>query len=194
MASERMTGHDATHQMDHATAGHEHHGGGQGDHAAQFRRRFLVSALLAMPVIGLQRNVLRSAGLPTASGVLGAVDIAVARHGDLHLRRRALPDRRLAGDQTAAAGNDAADLAGDHGGVRCVLGDDAAARRLRPGFLVGARAADRDHAVGALVGDASARRRLGCSRCSRRTAARLRRAGDAAAETEVVSLAELGGR
>ena len=68
MASERMTGHDATHQMDHATAGHEHHGGGQGDHAAQFRRRFLLSALLALPVIGFSGMFSDLLGYPLPAG------------------------------------------------------------------------------------------------------------------------------
>src|SRR6188768_2879859 len=68
MASARMTGHDATHQMDPATAGHEHHGGGQGDHAAQFRRRFLLSALLALPVIGFSGMFSDLLGYPLPAG------------------------------------------------------------------------------------------------------------------------------
>ena len=68
MASARMAGHDAAQQMDHATAGHEHHGGGQGDHAAQFRRRFLVSALLAVPVIGFSGMFSDLLGYPLPAG------------------------------------------------------------------------------------------------------------------------------
>jgi P-type Cu2+ transporter len=68
MASARMAGHDAAQQVDHATAGHEHHGGGPGDHAAQFRRRFLVSALLAVPVIGFSGMFSDLLGYPLPAG------------------------------------------------------------------------------------------------------------------------------
>jgi Cu2+-exporting ATPase len=68
MASARMAGHDAAQQMDHGTAGHEHHGGGLGDHAAQFRRRFLVSALLAVPVIGFSGMFSDLLGYPLPAG------------------------------------------------------------------------------------------------------------------------------
>ena len=68
MASAHMAGHDAAQQMDHGTAGHEHHGGGLGDHAAQFRRRFLVSALLAVPVIGFSGMFSDLLGYPLPAG------------------------------------------------------------------------------------------------------------------------------
>ncbi|HEX7210383.1 MAG TPA: copper-translocating P-type ATPase [Propionibacteriaceae bacterium] len=68
MTSARMAGHDAAQQMDHGTAGHEHHGGGLGDHAAQFRRRFLVSTLLAVPVIGFSGMFSDLLGYPLPAG------------------------------------------------------------------------------------------------------------------------------
>ena len=68
MAAAHMAGHDAAQQMDHGTAGHEHHGGGLGDHAAQFRRRFLVSALLAVPVIGFSGMFSDLLGYPLPAG------------------------------------------------------------------------------------------------------------------------------
>ena len=68
MASAHMAGHDAAQHANRATAGHEHHVGGPGDHAAQFRRRFLVSALLAVPVIGFSAMFSDLLGYPLPAG------------------------------------------------------------------------------------------------------------------------------
>ena len=66
MTSTPMSGH-ATHQMDHAAAGHDHDPGGHGDHAAQFRSRFLLSALLAIPVVGFSSMFSDLLGYPLPS-------------------------------------------------------------------------------------------------------------------------------
>jgi Cu2+-exporting ATPase len=68
MASAGMAGHDAAHHVDGAPAGHQHHGDGPGDHAAQFRRRFLVSALLAVPVISFSAMFSDLLGYPLPVG------------------------------------------------------------------------------------------------------------------------------
>jgi P-type Cu2+ transporter len=68
MASAHMAGHNAAQHANRATAGHEHHVGGPGDHAAQFRRRFLVSALLAVPVIGFSAMFSDLLGYPLPAG------------------------------------------------------------------------------------------------------------------------------
>ena len=54
MGSAPIPGHaGAHHHMEHVDAAHhEHHGNGHGDHAADFRRRFMISAVLALPVVG----------------------------------------------------------------------------------------------------------------------------------------------
>src|SRR6188472_4432441 len=43
--------HAEAQTMGHAAMHHEHHGRGHRDHAADFRRRFLLSAILAIPVV-----------------------------------------------------------------------------------------------------------------------------------------------
>ena len=54
MGSAPIPGHaDAHHHTEHVDAAHhEHHGNGHGNHAADFRRRFMISAVLALPVVG----------------------------------------------------------------------------------------------------------------------------------------------
>ena len=59
-ASMNHTGHGALHD--------EHHGGGHGDHAADFRRRFLISSLLAVPVIAFSMMFSDLLGYPLPSG------------------------------------------------------------------------------------------------------------------------------
>jgi P-type Cu2+ transporter len=76
MGSAPLPGHaDAQHQMEHVNAEqtgqaahHEHHGNGHGDHAADFRRRFLISAVLALPVVGFSMMFSELLGYPLPSG------------------------------------------------------------------------------------------------------------------------------
>jgi P-type Cu2+ transporter len=76
MGSAPLPGHaDAQHQMEHVNAEqtgqgahHEHHGNGHGDHAADFRRRFLISAVLTLPVVGFSMMFSELLGYPLPSG------------------------------------------------------------------------------------------------------------------------------
>jgi P-type Cu2+ transporter len=68
MASRPMAGHAEAHHAEHATAHHEHHGGGRGNHAAQFRRRFLITAVLALPVVGFSMMFSDLLGYPLPAG------------------------------------------------------------------------------------------------------------------------------
>ena len=68
MASAPMAGHAEAHHLEHAAAGHEHHGEGHGNHAAEFRRRFLVSAVLAIPVVVFSMMFSDLLGYPLPSG------------------------------------------------------------------------------------------------------------------------------
>ena len=66
MASRPMAGHAGAHHTEQATAHHEHHGGGS--HAAQFRRRFLITAVLALPVVGFSMMFSDLLGYPLPAG------------------------------------------------------------------------------------------------------------------------------
>jgi P-type Cu2+ transporter len=68
MASRPMAGHAEAHHAEHATAHHEHHGGGRGNHAAQFRRRFVITAVLALPVVGFSMMFSDLLGYPLPAG------------------------------------------------------------------------------------------------------------------------------
>src|SRR6187200_2431876 len=68
MASRPMAGHAEAHHAEHATAHHEHHGDGRGNHAAQFRRRFLITAVLALPVVGFSMMFSDLLGYPLPAG------------------------------------------------------------------------------------------------------------------------------
>jgi P-type Cu2+ transporter len=68
MASTPMAGHTTTQHTSSAAAGHEHHGGQHGDHAAQFRRRFLICAVLALPVVGFSGMFSDLLGYPLPAG------------------------------------------------------------------------------------------------------------------------------
>jgi P-type Cu2+ transporter len=68
MASTPMAGHTTTQHTSSAAAGHEHHGGQHGDHAAQFRRRFLICAVLALPVVGFSGMFSDLLGYPLPVG------------------------------------------------------------------------------------------------------------------------------
>jgi len=68
MASAPMAGHAEAHHTAHAAAGHEHHGEDHGNHAAEFRRRFLVSAVLAIPVVVFSMMFSDLLGYPLPSG------------------------------------------------------------------------------------------------------------------------------
>jgi Cu2+-exporting ATPase len=69
MASTPMAGHATTHHTKPGPAGHEHHGGQHGDHAAQFRRRFLISAVLALPVVAFSGMFADLLGYPLPAAV-----------------------------------------------------------------------------------------------------------------------------
>jgi P-type Cu2+ transporter len=68
MASAHMAGHAEAHQMGHGAPHGEHQGGGGANHAAQFRRRFLLSAVLAIPVVGFSAMFSDLLGYPLPSG------------------------------------------------------------------------------------------------------------------------------
>jgi Cu2+-exporting ATPase len=68
MASTPMAGHTTTQHTSSAAAGHEHHGGQHGDHAAQFRRRFVICAVLALPVVGFSGMFSDLLGYPLPAG------------------------------------------------------------------------------------------------------------------------------
>jgi P-type Cu2+ transporter len=63
-----MAGHAEAHHAEHAMAHHEHHGDGRGSHAAQFRRRFLITAVLALPVVGFSMMFSDLLGYPLPTG------------------------------------------------------------------------------------------------------------------------------
>ncbi len=93
----------------------------------------------------------------TAAGVRRrAVGLPGARHGDVRVGRPAVPDRRGQRDPFARTGNDAADRPGHHGGVRGLVGREPRPAAPPAGLLVGAGAADRDHAARPLDRDAVA--------------------------------------
>jgi len=52
----------------HEHHGHEHHGQGHSGHAADFRRRFLISAVLALPVVVFSTMFSELLGYPLPSG------------------------------------------------------------------------------------------------------------------------------
>ena len=68
MASAPMAGHAETHHKAHAGAGHEHRDEDHGNHAAEFRRRFLVSAVLAIPVVVFSMMFSDLLGYPLPAG------------------------------------------------------------------------------------------------------------------------------
>jgi P-type Cu2+ transporter len=59
--------HASMNHTDHGALHDEHHGGGHGDHAADFRRRFLISSLLAVPVIAFSMMFSDLLGYPLPS-------------------------------------------------------------------------------------------------------------------------------
>jgi P-type Cu2+ transporter len=79
MASAPIAGHADAHHMDHSAGHHEAHG--EGNHATEFRRRFLISTVLALPVVGfstmfsdlLGYPLPSSAWVPWISPLLGTV-------------------------------------------------------------------------------------------------------------------------
>jgi P-type Cu2+ transporter len=60
--------HAEADHIGHAPAQHAHHGPGQGDHAADFRRRFLISAVLALPVVVFSTMFSELLGYPLPTG------------------------------------------------------------------------------------------------------------------------------
>ncbi len=68
MASTPTSGHVEAHHMEHAAAHEPHHGGSRGDHVSEFRRRFLVSAVLALPVVAFSTMFSDLLGYPLPTG------------------------------------------------------------------------------------------------------------------------------
>jgi P-type Cu2+ transporter len=65
--------HAEVHHMEHPSVHQEHHGrenghGGHGDHATDFRRRFLISAVLAVPVVIFSTMFSELLGYPLPAG------------------------------------------------------------------------------------------------------------------------------
>jgi Cu2+-exporting ATPase len=137
--------------------GHGGHGehGGHGDHAAQFRDRFWLSLILSIPVVAYSEMVqewLRFTppqfpGSRWVAPVLGTIVFVyggrVFLEGGLAELRSRQPGMMLLISLAIM------------GRLRRQRRDRV--RRLRPGFLVGAGAADRDHAARPLAGDACPR-------------------------------------
>jgi len=67
-AGSHHTEHASINHPEHRTLHHEHHGGGHGDHAADFRRRFLISILLAVPVVVFSMMFSDLLGYPLPGG------------------------------------------------------------------------------------------------------------------------------
>ncbi|MFL6046967.1 MAG: heavy metal translocating P-type ATPase [Propionibacteriaceae bacterium] len=75
-ATAQHTSHAGSHHTEHASINHpehralhhEHQGGGHGDHAADFRRRFLISSLLAVPVVVFSTMFSDLLGYPLPGG------------------------------------------------------------------------------------------------------------------------------
>ena len=65
---DRHSEHTSAHHIEHPEPHHEHHGGGHGDHATDFRRRFLISSLLAVPVVMFSMMFSELLGYPLPSG------------------------------------------------------------------------------------------------------------------------------
>jgi P-type Cu2+ transporter len=68
VASTPTSGHVEAHHMEHAAAHEPHHGGSRGDHVSEFRRRFLVSAVLALPVVAFSTMFSDLLGYPLPTG------------------------------------------------------------------------------------------------------------------------------
>jgi P-type Cu2+ transporter len=67
-AAQRHMEHLEAQQLGHEHHGHEHHGQGHSGHAADFRRRFLISAVLALPVVVFSTMFSELLGYPLPSG------------------------------------------------------------------------------------------------------------------------------
>ena len=142
-----------------ATAGH----GGHGDHAAQFRDRFWLSLVLTIPVVLYSEMVQEWLGFtppqfPGSQWVAPVLGTIVFLYGG-----RPFLEGGAGRAAQPPAGHDAAHLPGHPGRLRGQCRHPV--RRVRPGVLVGAGPADRDHAAGPLAGDAGPRpglQRPGC--------------------------------
>src|SRR5699024_8158836 len=112
----------------------------------------LADALVGGPHRRPEPDVRRSARLLRAGWY--RVDPRGDRHGHVFLGRLAVPLRW--GERAALphAGDDAADRCRDHRGLSVLTGRDGRDTGARPGVLVGAGAADRDHAARSLDRDA----------------------------------------
>jgi Cu2+-exporting ATPase len=67
--TEHASAHHGEHpDSGHPGSGHELHGGRHGDHAADFRRRFLISSMLAVPVVVFSMMFSELLGYPLPSG------------------------------------------------------------------------------------------------------------------------------
>ena len=141
-----------------ARHGHDDHAHDHGDHAPLFRDRFWLRWRSRC------RSCVTARWSPTRSATRRPASPAPAgRPGPGHGASTCMAAGRscpavIAEVRGPAPGHDAADRHGDHRRVRRLLGDHAR-HAVRPGLLVGARAADRDHAARPLDGDARARRR-----------------------------------
>ena len=162
--------------MDHAAMGHGGHGG-HGDHAARFKDRFWVSLALAVPVVFFSEMFADLLGymppefpgstwIPPVLGTViflyGGQPFLTGGWGELKSRQPGMMLLIAMAISVAFVASWVTTL--EH-------------RRVRPGLLVGTRAADRDHAARALARDARTRRRFGCSRCIGRAAPRRGREG-----------------
>ena len=67
-AEGRHSEHVSAHPIEHSGPHHQHHGSGHGDHAADFRRRFLISSMLAVPVVMFSMMFSELLGYPLPSG------------------------------------------------------------------------------------------------------------------------------
>ena len=158
-------------------AGHGADGGhGHDKHAGHdpemFRRRFWLSLALTIPLVVTSEMVmdwfgyeLDFPGMSWVGPVLGSFVFLWGGWPFLAGRRRRGP--------RPPAGDDAADLDGDHRRLRGVDGDQP--RLVRPGVLVGAGRAGHDHAARPLAGDEGDRPGPRRARRAGRAAARRRR-------------------
>ena len=155
-------GHDThdTHSGHGTHGGHDAHDthsghGGHGDHVGQFRRLFWVMLVLAVPVIGFSPMFAMLLGyeLPAAGWV--GVDLSAAGHRHVRVGRSAVPGRR--GRASSAVRQPGMMLLIGLAITVAFLaswGASLGAAGPRARLLVGAGAADRDHAARPLDRDA----------------------------------------
>ena len=143
--------HPATAHADHHDqpphAGHDKHAGHDPE---MFRRRFWLTLLLTVPLVVTSHMVMDWFGYSIDSRAWRGSGRCSARSCSGGAAGRSWPVRRRR-DARPAAGDDAADLDGDHRRVRGVAGDQP--RVARPRLLVGAGRAGHDHAARPLAGD-----------------------------------------